>query len=128
MERLLEIELRMSTAYHPQTNGQTEQFNQELEIYLQIYCGNNLTGWEPLILVLEFADNNQTHETMKQTLFFLLEGYEIKLFLLPFEEMNVPLVGQQLAILQKARNEALAAHELAQSKVAEQVRQGFSPF
>ena len=32
--RMLRIKLAMSTAYHPQTNGETEQVNQEVEVYL----------------------------------------------------------------------------------------------
>jgi hypothetical protein len=118
----------MSTAYHPQTDGQTERLNQELETYLRIYCGNNPEDWEPLLPVLEFAHNNRTHETTKQTPFFLMGGYETKAFPLPFEGTNVPSVGQRLARLQKARDEALAAHELARSKVAERTRRGFTPF
>jgi hypothetical protein len=112
MGKLLGIELRMSTAYHPQTDGQTEHLNQELETYLRIYCGNRPMEWKPLIPVLEFAHNNWTHETTKQTLFFLMGGYETKVFPLPFEGMNVPSMGQRLAVLQKARDKALAAHEL----------------
>jgi hypothetical protein len=46
----------------------------------------------------------------------------MKAFPLPFEGTNVPSVGQQLAILQKARDEALAVHELARCKVAERIR------
>jgi hypothetical protein len=60
--------------------------------------------WEPLIPVLKFAHNNWTHETTKQTPFFLMEGYETKAFPLLFEETNVPSVGQQLAMLQRARD------------------------
>ena len=34
---LLEVQLRLSTLYHPQSNGQMEQVNQILEQYLHCY-------------------------------------------------------------------------------------------
>ena len=36
--RLLDVSLDKSTAYHPQTDGQTERVNQTLEHYLRSYC------------------------------------------------------------------------------------------
>jgi hypothetical protein len=107
----------MSTTYHPQIDGETEKANQELETYLQIYCGSNPTSWESMILVLKFTYNNHMHETIKQMPFFLMEGYEMKPFPLLFSEMPVPSVEQWIIQLQKARDEALAAHELAQQHV-----------
>ena len=65
MRKLLGINLQISMAYYPQTNGEMECVNQELETYLRIYCGNNPTRWEPLIAILEFAHNNHVHETIK---------------------------------------------------------------
>jgi len=41
----LRIERNPSTAYHPQTDGQTEQGNQELEQYLQLYCNYRQNDW-----------------------------------------------------------------------------------
>ena len=41
MPQLLGIKTMRSTAYHPQTDGETEQVNQELEIYFRIFCSNN---------------------------------------------------------------------------------------
>jgi len=43
--KLLRYSLALSTAYHPQTDGEMEQVNQELKVYLQIFCQNNLFSW-----------------------------------------------------------------------------------
>ena len=109
----------MSMAYHPQMDGETECVNQELKAYFRMYCRNNPIRWEPLIAILELIHNNHMHETTKQTLFFLMGEYEMKPFPLLFLEIIVLSVKQQLIRLQKAREEALVAHKLAQQKVSE---------
>ena len=43
--KLVGIEGNPSTAYHPQTDGQTERINQEIEQYLHIFTTTNLIGW-----------------------------------------------------------------------------------
>ena len=42
--RILGYKLALSTTYHPQTDGETECVNQEIETYLQIYCRDNPTS------------------------------------------------------------------------------------
>jgi len=69
--QLLEIEAATSTAYHPQTDRQTEQVNQELEQYLQIFVGERQDNWYTLLPLAEFSYNNHIHSSTQQTPFLL---------------------------------------------------------
>ena len=42
---LLGIKMNASTAYHPQTDGQTERVNQEIEQYLRLFCNWQQDDW-----------------------------------------------------------------------------------
>ena len=64
----------MTMAYHPQADDQTEHVNQILEQYLQCYVDYNLDDWSRLLSTVEFAYNNQAHEEMKESPFFLEYG------------------------------------------------------
>jgi len=118
----------MSTAYHPQTDGQTEHVNQEVEIYLRMFCLNNPDTWRMLLLTAEFAINQRTHSTQKASPFYLMMGYEPKAIPTPFPTTNVPMAQEWITILQRARDKALAAHKLARQTMAERITRGFTPF
>ena len=72
--RLLGIELASSTAYHPQTDGQTERVNQELEQYLRLFVGERQDDWHGLLPLAEFSYNNHAHSSTQQTPFLLDTG------------------------------------------------------
>jgi len=72
--KILGIESTMSTAYYPQTDRQTEHVNQALEQYLRCYVDHNLSNWSDLLPSAEFAYNNQAHEGIKESLFYLEYG------------------------------------------------------
>jgi len=72
--KILGIESTMSTAYHPQTDGQTEHVNQALEQYLRCYVDYNLSNWLDLLSSTEFAYNNQAHKGIKESPFYLEYG------------------------------------------------------
>jgi hypothetical protein len=59
------VKHRMSTAYHPQTDGQTECYNQELEAYLRIYCAYKPDKWSNKLSLAQFAHNARTHEAIR---------------------------------------------------------------
>jgi len=72
--RLPGIKLASSTAWHPQTNGQMERVNQELDQYLQLFVNERQDDWYDLLPMAEFQHNNHVHSTTQQTLFLLDTG------------------------------------------------------
>ena len=54
------IRPRMSTAFHPQTDGQTERLNQTIEAYLRAFVGKEQDNWVRLLPMAEFTYNNST--------------------------------------------------------------------
>ncbi|GJP85369.1 hypothetical protein CLOP_g15479 [Closterium sp. NIES-67] len=71
---LLGTKLAMSSAYHPQTDEQTERLNQIVEQLLRAACKDDISKWDLHLPVLEFAYNNATHTATGQTSFFLCYG------------------------------------------------------
>jgi hypothetical protein len=71
---LLGIEAASSTAYHPQTDGQMECVNQELEQFLQIFVREWQDNWYSLLPLAEFSYNNHVHSSMQHTPFLLDTG------------------------------------------------------
>jgi hypothetical protein len=59
--QLCDIHSNKSTAFHPQSDGQTERVNQILEQYLQIFCDYQQDNWSDLLPLAEFAYNNAKH-------------------------------------------------------------------
>jgi len=63
-----------TTAYHPQTNGQTERFNKTVAKMLRKYLENGLENWEDMLGPVTFAYNNSTHSFTLETPYFLNQG------------------------------------------------------
>jgi len=66
---MLGIKSKLSTAFHPQTDGQTERVNQELEQYLRMFIDHRQEQWPEWLGTAEFAYNNKMHSST-QTLPF----------------------------------------------------------
>jgi hypothetical protein len=109
----LGIKCRMSTAFYPQTDGQTERQNQVLEHYLRIFVNYQQDDWVSLLWIAEFAYNNSTHASTRLTPFYLLMGYNPRS---PFEVGDGILLPTNAAVdgrmeaMRAARDEA--AHNL----------------
>ena len=111
--KLLNYNLSLSTAYHLQSDGETEWVNQDIETYLQIFCGNNPTSWTNLISHTEFTHNHCPHSVTSQSPFFPTMGYEPHALPSIIQNFAIPAVKTRLKNLTAARNKALAAHKLA---------------
>ncbi|CAI7737857.1 unnamed protein product [Closterium sp. NIES-54] len=73
---LLGTKLAMSSAYHPQTDGQIERLNQVVEQLLRTACKDDVSHWDTQLPTLEFAYNNASHAATGKTPFFLCYGRE----------------------------------------------------
>jgi len=63
-----------STAFHPQSDGQTERVNQVLEQYLRIFCDYQQDNWVELLPLAEFAYNNAKHASTQVSPFMANYG------------------------------------------------------
>ena len=61
---------KMSTAYHPQTDGQTEQANQVLKMYLWHYVNHTHSNWVQLLPVAQLAINQHCSDSTRESPFF----------------------------------------------------------
>ncbi|KAI0993448.1 hypothetical protein K3495_g14736, partial [Podosphaera aphanis] len=73
--KYLKIEARMSTAFHPETDGQTERFNAVMEQYLRSYVSYQQDDWAHWLPMAEFAANNQVSSSTQATPFFSNYGF-----------------------------------------------------
>ncbi|MBW0519406.1 hypothetical protein O181_059121 [Austropuccinia psidii MF-1] len=71
---ILKISRDLSTAYHPETDEQTERVNQILEQYLWMYVSYHQDDWNACLPLVEFAYNNSDHSSAKQLPFFTVYG------------------------------------------------------
>jgi len=103
----LNIQTALSTAHHPQTDGQTERLNQTMEAYLRIFTSYHQEDWADLLPFAEFAYNNQKHSTTGMSPFFIQYGYD------PTYEINanpinkVPAVKDRLNMMKELREETV---------------------
>ncbi len=71
----LGIKRKLPTAFHPQTDGQTEKQNSTMEVYLRVFVNFEQNDWARLLLMAEFAYNNAKNASTGHTPFELNCGY-----------------------------------------------------
>jgi hypothetical protein len=77
---LLGIKRKLSTAFHPQTDGQTERLNQTMEQYLRCYINYRQDNWVELLPLAQFAYNTAEAATTNMTPAYANFGFEPKAY------------------------------------------------
>ena len=76
LNKMLGIETKLLMAYHPETDGQIERTNQELEQYLRMYVNHRQNNWAEWLATAEFTFNNKVHTAMRSSSFQVNYGRE----------------------------------------------------
>ena len=112
-----ECQLRMSTPYHPQTDGQTERANRTLLAMLRKFASPNGSNWEDLLPWLEFAYNDSWQSSTGFSPFFLCTGSHPRRplsSLFAADGRKLPADARQVKAFQDSLDSAL---ELAKSNL-----------
>jgi len=127
---MLGTRLRMSTAYHPVTDGQTERTNQSLEQYLRHYINNTHSNWVSLLPMAQLALNAKVSDTTKVTPFFANYGKKPNLFDEERMHLSAQLAIERVATLKKVHDniskmqERSAKYQNKKRKTASQLKEG----
>ena len=106
---------RLSTAFHPQTDGATERMNQEILAYLRAFITYTQFDWKDLLACAMLAINNRTSTRLGMSPFYAQHGYNVE----PIE-IKEP-VGKATGASKRATNfvkRLVEAQELAQASMA----------
>ena len=120
------IEQRLSTAFHPETDGSTERMNQEVLAYLRAFISFSQYDWVKVLPVAQLAINNRDNSGSGLSPFFLQHGYHAE----PIQQKSATSnKGSSNAIkraenflnrLREAQDHAAAAMAAAQMEMEEQ--------
>jgi hypothetical protein len=91
--KTLGTKLQYTTAYHPQTDGQSERVNQCLEMFLRCTAQDKPKQWCGLLPLAEFWYNSTFHTALGCSPFKALYGHEPNLGALPAVDVNSPVAG-----------------------------------
>jgi hypothetical protein len=74
---MMNIRCRLSTAWHPQTDGATERMNSTIEAYLRAYLEWGQSNWAALLPMAAIAIKGRKARSTQVSPFFLQHGYNV---------------------------------------------------
>jgi len=111
--RKLGIKQKLSTAFHPQTDGESEHVNQEIEQYLCICRNFQQDDWATLLPLIEFTHNAQPHRSTQKSPFEVWYGFH-PTFKPPLQlQTRLQSVDEHVQYLEQIHKEVTAAPHIA---------------
>jgi len=117
LNRMLGIKTKLLMAFYPQTDGQTERMNQELEQYLQFFIEHRQKNWPEWMAVVEFMINNKIHTATKVLPFMANYGRELRMGGDIRRKEKVESATEFVERMKKVHKEAEAALKKTQEKM-----------
>ncbi len=127
---ILKVRLKMSTANHPQTDGQTEVMNRMIEDYLRIFCNYQQNDWDEHLASAEFAYSSSVFPATGLTLFYMDLGWNPKS---PLDLMSAPhyirvqSVEDHRAALEAIFKDAQAAYLASREQERDRIKTKYIP-
>uniref|UniRef100_A0A4W5QHM8 Gypsy retrotransposon integrase-like protein 1 n=1 Tax=Hucho hucho TaxID=62062 RepID=A0A4W5QHM8_9TELE len=116
----LNINVSLTSGYHPQANGQVERLNQELTRFLRTYCHQNQQDWSRFLMWAEYAQNSLLKPSTGLTPFQCVLGYQPPFFPWSGEPTDLPAVNAWLQRSEETWNNAHVHLQRAVRRVREQ--------
>jgi len=117
LNNLLGIQTKLPTAYHPQTDGQMERINQELEQYLRVFIDYRQEQWPDWLGTVEFAYNNKIYTATKILPFKVNYGQDPRMGFEGRRKRKYEVVGKFVERIKKIQEEAKAVLGKAQEEM-----------
>ena len=109
LSEILRIKVVASLAYHPQTDGQTECVNQEVEQFLHLFVNQRQDDWYDWLSIAKFAYNDWVHTLTQASPFMLDAGQNPQLGFKPICESRLESLDNFASRMAQAMEEAQAA-------------------
>ncbi|KAI2654685.1 Transposon Tf2-9 polyprotein [Labeo rohita] len=107
--RLVGTTSSLSSGFHPQTNGQTERANQQLEHYLRCFASEHQRSWASYLVWAKLSNNLHTSTTTGLSPFEVCYGFQPPIFEHQEPEVEVPSAQQLVRRCRRLWNHARAA-------------------
>ncbi|KAL0151257.1 hypothetical protein M9458_053448 [Cirrhinus mrigala] len=125
--RLVGTTSSLSSGFHPQTNGQTERANQQLERFLRCFAGEHQRSWACYLVWAELSNNLHTSSATNLSPFEVCYGYQPPVFEHQEPEVDVPSAQQLARRCWRLWNHARTAIQKANQRYTTQHRRRHPP-